>query len=188
MKQDKEMVYPGSFLSTEEEFVAGKNATENENGVVSSTCVGVKEFDLKEREVNVKQKTKIVKPLEEGSIVIAVVRLVKQHAALVEMLSAEKNGETRKILGSFARIPVRNISEEFVENVKDMFRVGDLVKARVVELSPWGIDLETRDKDLGVVKAFCIKCRNPMKLLGRDLKCPVCGDSSPRKVSKDYVH
>ncbi|MFH1586449.1 MAG: exosome complex RNA-binding protein Csl4 [Candidatus Diapherotrites archaeon] len=188
MKKDKEMVYPGSFLSTEEEFVPGKNAYGDEEGNVTSTTVGEKDLDMETREANVIQKTGEVKPLDVGSIVIARVSLVKDSSAMVEMLSAEKDGEERKILKSYASIPVSNISTEYVRNVKDMFRIGDFVKARVAKVVPWGIDLETRDKGLGVIKAYCVECRKPMELFDGNLKCPGCGASSPRKVSADYVH
>ncbi len=186
MKKDKEMVYPGSFLSTEEEFVPGKNAYSDEEGNVTSTTVGEKDLDMETREANVINKTKIVKPLDVGSTVIARVSLVKDNSAMVEILSAEKDGEERKVLKAYASIPVSSISTEYVKSVKDMFRVGDFVRARVAKVVPWGIDLDTRDREMGVIKAYCIECRKPMKMFDGSLKCPNCGASSPRKVSADY--
>jgi len=83
-------------------------------------------------------------------------------------------------------LPIRNVSTRYVERLKDEFKIGDLIKAKVVKASSLGIDLATDDFSFGVVKAFCSKCRHPLQLFGQSLRCLNCGSSERRKVSSDY--
>ncbi|MFH1256905.1 MAG: exosome complex RNA-binding protein Csl4 [Candidatus Diapherotrites archaeon] len=187
MMEKKQLVVPGEFLGIEEEFVGGKNTFEDGNGNVLSECIGVPEFDHKRREVKVKKISKEVKPLEPGSIAYGKVALVKEQSVLIELFKAEKNNEPRTILNTFASLPVFNVSQGYVKFLSDMFRVGDIVKAGVVTVTNYGIDLNTKDKSFGVVKAFCVKCRKPLHMIGEQLKCPCCGRTEPRKISSDYM-
>lgn len=185
---DKErLVFPGSFLTTEEEFSSGSNSFENEDGKIYSDCIGESDFDLKNREVNVSKKTKILRMLEPGTTVIARVGLVKENNILVEIVEAKKDHEGRVIASSFATIPIFNISPGFVKKSEDMFRIGDIIKASVASVTPYCTDLTTKDREFGVIKAFCIKCRHPLRLVGNKLKCDNCGNTETRKISSDYM-
>jgi len=186
MKQ-KELVFPGTLLGTAEEFAPGPNAYEHESGSVRADAIGVKELDEKNHEVRVQKLSNVVKPLEKGSIVRVVVMLVKEKMVMVEMREATKDGEPRKILNSFASIPVFNVSTRFVERLSDLFRVGDIVEARVAEITPYGIDLTTRDPELGVLMGYCIKCRGRLRLSADQLTCEACGNVERRKIAANYA-
>jgi len=86
-----------------------------------------------------------------------------------------------------AMLPIRNVSRQYVESLRDNFRIGDLIKAKIARAGPLGIDLTTAEPGLGVIKAFCTRCRHPLHLFGRTLKCLGCGHTERRKVSKDYL-
>lgn len=182
---EKQVVLPGDFLGTEEEFGAGLNAFEDD-GKILSDSLGRPVFDQKHKVVSVEKKS-VLKPLEVDSVVVGRVSMVKSNMVMVEVFFAEKEGEKRVIAGSFAVLPVRNISREFVKEPKDMFRIGDLVLAKVAFVSPFAIDLRTNEPELGVIKAFCVRCRNKLSLFGRTLKCQSCGNSEQRKISRDYL-
>jgi len=182
----QELVYPGSFLACEEEFMAGKNTYEEDGNVYSST-IGKATLDSGSHEANVDNASKEAKILQSGSIVIGVVSSVKKNAVLIELVEAKHNGEKRIVHNSNAALPVFNISNGFVKSVQEMFRIGDIIKARVFQVTPYGIDLETKSPELGVIKAYGIKSRKPLVLIDGKLRDPVSGDNESRKISTEYI-
>ncbi|MFH0955428.1 MAG: exosome complex RNA-binding protein Csl4 [Candidatus Micrarchaeota archaeon] len=182
----KQVVFPGSVLCAEEEFEAGSNTAVLSTGDVVATMVGETELDSGRHTASVKATTRQVIPLERGAIVNGKVVLVKDNVAVVEIKSAEKNGCTCAISNVTAAIPVSQIERGFAKTTKDYFKVGDLVKAEVGLIAAYGIDLVTQAPEYGVVKAFCEKCRNPVRLIGEELRCTNCGFKLFRKTSTDY--
>ncbi len=183
----KELVLPGTFLGTAEEYVPGRNAYEDADGSVRSETIGIAQLDEANHEVNVQTLSHEVKPIERGCIVKAVVTNVKDKVVMVEMFEAAKDGEPRKILNSFATIPVFQVSNRFVERLSDLFKIGDILETRVAEVMAYGIDLTTKDPELGVIKGYCTKCRGSLQLFGETLKCVACGNPETRKISSNYT-
>jgi len=182
---EKHAVLPGEFLSTEEEFCPGKNAFDSEGNIYSKVA-GFAEANSKLKEIGVKPFSEITQ-LRPGSIVLARVSLVKENSVLVDLCAEAGSGQRVVLAPSTAMIPVRNVSQEYVENLKEYFKVGDLIKAKVTKILPEGsIDLATNEPDLGIIKAFCSRCRQPMHLSGPMLRCLACGASEKRKIAKDY--
>ena len=180
----KKVVLPGEFLSTEEEFVPGKNAFDSEGNVYSG-ALGEVEQDNKTKEISVKPSVQ-VKKIEKGSIVFGRVSLVKENSVSIELFP-NLDAEQRQVIPTTgAMLPIRCVSRDYVEKLRDCFKVGDIVRARVMKVIPQGFDLETNQPDLGVVKAFCGKCRKPMQVFGRNLKCLSCGNTETRKLSNKY--
>lgn len=181
----KNVALPGDFISTEEEFIPGKN-TFVEEGEIRSDSLGSVDVNQKNKDVSV-GKLRNVELMDADTMVYAQVTMVKSSGVFVELLYAEKNGKKRIISNSMAMIPARFISRSYVKNLSDCFRIGDVVKAKVAVFSPQGIDLRTNDPELGVVKAFCVKCRHPLGLFNGILKCTSCGNTENRKIADDYI-
>jgi len=171
----KNMIIPGEVLTTEEEFLAGKN-TFVENGIIKSASFGIANFNNDTKEVSVEGKS--VQTIKEGDIVYGVVSNVKESSILVDLKKGE--GEI-KITITRAQIPVRNISNEFVSKTRDFYRIGDIVKAKISKISDYGIDLETKGKGLGVIKAYCSKCRHEMTPGQGQMRCLECSSVEGRK-------
>ena len=184
--EKEELVYPGTILGYEEEFVAGKAAYEND-GKVLSDSVGLKTLDENAHEANVKRLARQVKILDRGCIVTGIVTLVKTHAVLVELKTAEKEGERRTVHDRNASLAVFNITTGYVKNTEDVYRIGDIIKARVIEVTPYGVELETKSPELGVVKAFGIRSRKPLHLIEGKLRDPQTGATEERKISSEYL-
>lgn len=185
MNLKQKLVLPGEFLTVEEEFLPGSNTFEVEGNVFSSK-IGEVLFDEKNRKVSVKEKKVLAKMLDRGSIVFGRVSLVKESTVVVTIMLAENNEETRIIPFSNASIYVSNVSSQYVRNLSELFKIGDIVKAKVIDVTKYSIDLATNEPGLGIVKAFCTKCRQPMQLFGHDLKCGNCASNETRKLSQDY--
>ncbi|MFH0714963.1 MAG: exosome complex RNA-binding protein Csl4 [Candidatus Diapherotrites archaeon] len=184
MKQKDSLVFPGQFLGVEEEYMPGKNAYVDEDGRVFSQAVGISEFDEQNHEVNVQKVSKPVIPIDIGSNVVGKVSIVKENMVVVEIINAEKSGVPRKILQRSASIMISRASPMYVKTLDDLFKIGDLVKAKVVEVSHYGVELSTSDPSMGVLKAYCSNCRFPLEELDGNLKCPDCGSLEKRKMAK----
>ncbi len=179
-------IFPGTFLTTEEEYGSGANTFADEKGNVYAACTGTADFNEKVREVSITKPGRCAKPLEVGSIVLAQVKSVREQMVGVGLLSASKQGEERKITSSAAFVPVSAISESFIRDARDEFKIGDIIRAKVTKIKPFGIDLTTAGSELGVVRAFCIRCRAQLGMFGKGLKCQACGSNEMRKLASDY--
>jgi len=180
----EKLVLPGEFLSTEEEYVPGKNAYECE-GEVCSGSTGHVEINSKTREIGVKP-IKQMQALKVGSIVYGRVTLVKENSLTISLCQPPEGA--KQIIGqSGAMLPVRNVSRDYVESLRDCFKIGDIIKARITKLTPQAIDVSTNEPELGVVKAFCSRCREPLHIFDRSLRCLSCGNSEPRKIARGYL-
>ncbi|MBN2127603.1 MAG: exosome complex RNA-binding protein Csl4 [Candidatus Diapherotrites archaeon] len=177
-----DVIFPGKSLCIEEEFLPGKNVF-IENGELKSSAVGKEETDSKNRVVSVKAG-KAKEMLKEGSIVYGRVASVKDSNALIELFSAE-NGEV--LAPSFATLMVSQVSSAYVDSMKSVVRIADIIKAKVSEINPQGINLSINSPELGVIKAYCINCRYPLRLFDSELKCVKCASVQKRKFSKDYL-
>jgi len=152
-KLQKELVFPGSFLSTEEEFLAGANTYIDSSGSIFSDSVGVKEVDEKNREIKVKEKLKEVKMLERGCTVYGVISNVREQIAMVELKFATKDGYEHRINNSFGILPVFNVSDRYIESLENEFKIGDIIKANVANVTTFNVELETKSStDFGVVR------------------------------------
>ena len=183
----EELAVPGTFLGFEEEFVAGNHAFEAADGGVYSTGTGVKRLDPQNHEASVEASTRNVRILRPGDIVVGVVSAVKSNMIHIDIKEAEKNNETATVHNGAGFLFVRNISTAFVKSTDEMFRIGDLVKARVTLVESYGIELETISPELGVIKAFGSRSRKPLILIGGNLRDPSTGETESRKISTDYL-
>ncbi len=185
------MVVPGSFLSTEEEFLPGENSYVSSDGRVYSDSVGVKATDHEEKAVNVVKKGRALKLVTRSCIAFCSVVLVKDQSVVVDIMEAyDPQNESTVVVfkGLNATLPVFSVANSYVKDLKELFKIGDILKCRVDNVSEFGIDLETKtDDSLGVVKAFCTVCRQPLKLVEANLKCSSCGSNEIRKISSDYL-
>jgi exosome complex component CSL4 len=176
MTQKQKIVFPGEAITTEEEYSAGTNAFA-QNGVIKSSTTGEIILDDTTKEASVRGK-KILE-LERGDTVTGKVMLVKESQAVIELLSAENN---KKITGvKTAQLPVRNVSTEYITELKKIIKVGDIVRAKIDSISPLAIDLITNEKGLGIIKAYCTNCRKEMEYSNQKLMCINCGSIEERK-------
>lgn len=171
----KKAIMPGEAITTEEEFLAGKN-TYTEDGLVKASTLGEAQLDNNTKEATIKGKS--LQSISVGDTVYGVVTTVKENTVMVELKRAD-NGKT--VTRRDAQIPVRNISNEFVSRTRDFYRIGDIVKAKINRMDDYGIDLETKGVGLGVIEAFCSKCRHDMMNNQGSMKCLNCGNVEGRK-------
>ena len=181
-----DLVLPGDYLGVIEEFMPGEGVRE-ENGELYATRAGKVKIDQTKMEISVEPITDTPPLPEVGDVVLARVIEVKPQAVIVQLLQIEGRENDREIATSkLAGIHISQIKEGFVEDITKEFKIGDIVRAKVIGSEKSPIQLSTKGKDLGVVYALCSRCRTPLIRRGDKLICPRCGNVETRKLSSYY--
>lgn len=175
---------PGKLLGTEEEFVGGEGVY-GEEGRLHSLCTGYASTD-KEKVISVKPSNAVSRMVSPGMVVYGRVEDIFEPIALVKIIPVEQGGVRQTQGDYFSVLHVSNIKKDYVESVRSEVRVGDIIKAVVLEIRRGEVYLDMRNPDYGVVKAYCSRCRNTLYLKDRVLVCHNCGNREGRKLSKEY--
>ncbi len=181
---DKKVVLPGEELSTAEEFEEGENTFQERDSIYSDS-LGKAEFDAENYVVNVEKK-KNVKLFHPGTKVYGKVTSIRKNSVRIKILEAYDGKEPRVFMKSHASIMISMISKDYVKDLRSCYRIGDIIAAEVEDVKPYGINLRTDKPELGVVRAYCAKCRAPMHLSNGKLMCTACGGIGTRKLSSEY--
>ncbi|MBC7218641.1 MAG: exosome complex RNA-binding protein Csl4 [Hadesarchaea archaeon] len=180
-----DFVVPGDFLATAEEFVPGNGAYE-ENGKIYAANTGVVLVDARTKHISVFSRTAGVPTLKRGDIIIGRIEEVRDQNATV-VIGSLRGREDRALpppnLGS---IHISQTDAGYVKDLSREFRVGDIVRAKVINANREPVQLSTVGEDLGVIVAFCSRCRTPLTRQGKKLVCESCGNVEFRKMANDY--
>lgn len=180
-----DFVIPGDFLATAEEFIPGEGAYE-ENDEIYSSSTGIVLMDAREKKVSVHQKTSMPPSLKSGDIVIGRIEKVRSQMANVSV-GILRGREDRQLPSSGdGIIHISKVSEDYVEDLDQQFKPGDIVRAKVLSTNRGSMRLSTIGDSLGVLVALCSKCRTVLEKEDSKLKCPNCGNIEARKIPKDY--
>ena len=183
MTLEAKMVLPGDEIAVAEEFEPGEGTYER-NGLVYAATPGVLGLDAENRIARVRAFNPPAE-LKVGDIVYGVMDDIRGMMATATILAI--HGRTRQISGqSDGTIHISNVSDEYTEDIHDKFRLGDIIRAKVIQVKP-SLQLTTAEPNLGVVKALCSLCRGPLELRGRDLYCPRDERTERRKLAADYA-
>jgi exosome complex component CSL4 len=179
-----ELVFPGDELGVAEQFRPGPGTYE-ENGMVYASQIGEPVLDAEEFMARVEPKTTTPATLEERDLVIGRVSSLKKSFVSVDVEA--KADEPHRELASEDRgtLHISKISQDYVDQIEDAFRIGDLIRAKVIDTDP-SVQLLTKDDELGVLLARCPKCRAAMETKGEGLVCPDCEWKSRAKLAADY--
>lgn len=177
------IVMPGDQLSTSEELLPG-DGTFEENGVIRASRTGVYIVNDKHRRAEVKPITSVPVMLRKGDTVILRVDQVKSTMIVGEVIHLV--GTKRSISSDRnATIHVKEIANGYVKDASTEYKVGDYVLAKVIQTRP-SLQLATKDKNLGAIKALCTKCRHSLIRKGNELECENCGYKDRRRISINY--
>lgn len=184
----KEIVLPGEEIGTTEEYIAGSGTFEKDGKIIASV-LGILKIDEKEKQVSIIPLNPLP-IIRKQSIVYGVVEEIKDVVAIVDVISVDS--KLREVAGvSQGAIHISKISPKFVESIQSMLRIGDIVRAGVLQAEPM-LQLYTNEPHLGVVKAYCIRCRGVLirkpHMKEDTLYCENCDRFETRKVAKDYGH
>jgi exosome complex component CSL4 len=68
----------------------------------------------------------------------------------------------------------------------DVCKPGDIMRTKVIGEKNQVYHLTTKDKNLGVVYAFCSQCGYTLETKRQTIYCPRCGKTEKRKITFDY--
>lgn len=181
---DSEIVFPGEELGVAEQFLPG-DGTYEEDGKVYAARMGEAELDPESFQATVHPQTKTPATLSEDDLVIG--RVVSLKKSFVSVEIEAKASEPDRELPETGRgtLHISKISPDYLDQIEDAFRIGDLIRARVIDVDP-SVQLLTKDDALGVLLARCPKCRTNMETRGDGLVCPKCEWKSRAKMAADY--
>lgn len=182
MDKNKKIVIPGEEIATSEEFLAGEGTYE-QKGTIFSSFLGTLSLDPKEMVATVEPINPLVE-LKVGDIVLAHVQDLRSSMVILDVVRVE--GKPRNVAGeTLASIHVSKISSGYTSDVRNEFRIGDIIRAEVVQAKP-SVQLSTEKSSLGVLIALCTKCRTPLLKRDRNLYCKNCRRTEVRRTSPDY--
>jgi exosome complex component CSL4 len=180
-------VQPGDILGVEEEFQPGEGVYVDERGFIRAGVVGEARLNPEAKVVFVRRLRQPLTP-KPGLSVVGFVTGVRHELVLVELYGLVSLSPRVSWVGEFpgvftGGIPISQISGEFIRDVYEYFRVGDVVLARVLNsTSPY--QLTTKPPQYGVIHALCLNCLTPLEPTSqKSMRCPRCGNVETRKVS-----
>lgn len=175
-------VLPGEEVAISEEYIPGEGTYESA-GKIYAAVVGDLELDRKDMVARVKGFNPPLE-LKPGDIVIGTVEDVRSSMVILDSSMVE--GKARGITGETeGTIHISKVSEGYTKDIQREYRMGDIVRAKVIQAKP-SLQLATNSKELGVIKAFCGRCRSPLIMRGNELYCENCDRPETRKVSSEY--
>ncbi|MCX8204283.1 MAG: exosome complex RNA-binding protein Csl4 [Candidatus Nezhaarchaeota archaeon] len=177
------IVTPGDYVCAIEEFSPGPGVYE-EAGTVRACVTGTLSMDMERHVVSVIPMKKSPLIPRKGDIVLGVVSEIRKDVAEVDLYEVE--GLKGFSTPFKATLHVSEIDVKFVDKVLDVLWLGDILRARVLSFrNPYPLSI--KDEKLGVVLAFCSKCRHPLFLKAGRLTCPMCASQEQRKLSLNYL-
>ncbi|MCS7120702.1 MAG: exosome complex RNA-binding protein Csl4 [Nitrososphaerota archaeon] len=175
-------VTPGEKIGVIEEFIP-YSGTQVDNGIIRSTNVGFVLLDFANRRISVYPTARNHNIPKVGSIVIGEVTGVQSSMAFVRISKVGR----KFISGSFTGVlHISDVSFRYAENILDCFRLGDVIRAKVISNKNRTFHLTTKGDNLGVIFALCSQCGGPLVLKGKILRCESCNTSEKRKIANDY--
>ena len=180
-------ILPGEQVAAIEEFEAGKN-TYVHNGSVRSTALGVKVYDFKRRIVKIDQKNSPMLP-KIGDIIIGYIEMLFGNMFSVRILYIND----KKSDAGFSAIASTRLGggagfgrDRGDRRGRIIFRIGDIVRGRVISLLNSTIHITIDEKEFGVLYALCFNCGDDTVRVNNTIKCIECGSYEERKLTNDY--
>ncbi len=177
----KEIVLPGELLGIEEEILSNEQ-TFTDKGNVFSSVIGEKTTENRLEQVKTK---KFARMLKQGDVVVGRVQDLYDSVSLI-VIESESNVGVRKAIGStyaFMRITELVRGSGYVKSFRQHIKIGDILRAKVIEVTPLGTYLSITEKEMGVLKAHCSECHKQLSQRGRLLICDYCGNKENRKLA-----
>jgi len=121
-------VVPGEKLGVIEEFIPN-SGTYVDDGYIYSSRIGYVLIDFANKKISVYPAARSVSIPKVNSTVIGWVTSVQDSHATIRIIRIGK-----KVLSGFFTgiIHIADVSHRYVENMYDAFRIGDLVRAKVI--------------------------------------------------------
>jgi len=178
----EQAVLPGDRLGVVEEFLPGAGTYE-QAGTIYAHFTGKAKIDMRNKRVTVIPSTRIPELPKEGATVLASVTHAQEKMATVSIWKIDG----KMLQNPFTAIlHISSSSPRYERNMSDVCKSGDIIRARVIDMTNRIPQLTTAGRGLGVVRAFCSRCGAVLGFTNRRLQCPSCGNVERRRLAEDY--
>ena len=182
-KDGEKLVFPGEVIGSTEEYMPGSGVFED-SGSIKASQVGRVSVDKRSRRISVEPATSSPVVLKEGDVAIGEIYELRNSMAVVTL--HYKEGNERPISSnSLGTLYISKISPDYIDNIRDAFYIGDVVRARVIQAQP-SVQLDCADREMGVILADCPACNVALDDQKNSAKCPKCGLVLNKKLSSEY--
>jgi len=181
-----DFVMPGDILGVSEQFLPDK-WTYDDGGYIKASVLGTVDISSSNKRISIIPSSGTPAILNVGDSVYGEITDVRGQRATINI--QKMKGTSRKLaLPYMAAIHISQVKRGYLEKLNDAYRIGDVIEAKVSKIIGDNLDLNTEDKENGVVKAICTRCRAYMIPTGRrdELYCEVCDRKERRKISINY--
>lgn len=184
-KKEK-IVTTGDYLGVVEEFLPDKNSTYIRDGNIYATKSGKVVIDQKSRKLEIKTYNEDErKTLRIGDTVIGTIIFLRKYSVGLNIFSI--NDKVQFNSPYFANIHISAVSNQYIEKIRNVFQITDIIRAKVIKEDCGEYDLSTVGKQYGILHADCSICGDTLQKIGfNKLKCPSCGNIETRKMASDY--
>ena len=183
-KPSRMPILPGDQIASIEEFEAGKYAYVSD-GTIRSTSVGTKIYDFKKRIAKIEKINSPILP-RIGDIIVGYIEMLFGSMMSVRILYINEN----KSFSGFSAIASTRIStpgRERDRRGRTIFRVGDIIRGRVISLLNSSIHITIDEKEFGVIYTLFFNCGGgTVRVNNKTIKCIECGINEDRKLTIDY--
>jgi exosome complex component CSL4 len=178
-----QLAVPGERLGVIEEFIPDAG-TYVEDGVIYSKVIGRVLIDLVHKRVSVHQLAHGAKTPITGSTVLGQVSNAQSETAGVRIFKIDNQEVPGGVFTGI--LHVSDVQLRYVDSMFDICKPGDILRAKVISEMNRTYHLSTKDKNLGVVYAFCSNCGNLLQPKRQGMYCSKCERIERRKIASDY--
>lgn len=183
MIEEKTTIIPGEKIAASEEILPGYGTFDGGESI-RGAITGRFFIDKEKMLARIEPIASMPVILKKGDAVICEVKIIMGSIVIAEIIHVA--GKKRDIAGGKdASIHISNLSKEYVEEIGKEYRIGDILRAKVIQVKP-SLQLSTIGREFGVIKSFCMRCRHPLKKKGNKLECEECERTETRKTAMDY--
>ena len=181
-----DFVMPGDVLGVSEQFLPD-DWTYDDGNCIKAAVFGNVSIDNKGKMISIIPKSGTPALLKIGDTVYGQVSDVRGQRAVID-IQRMKNRARQLALPYMGAIHISQVKNGYFERLHDALRIGDIIEAKVIKIMGDNLDLNTIDKEGGIIKAMCTRCRAFMKPTNKkdELYCEVCDRKERRKVSSNY--
>ena len=181
-----DFVMPGDVLGVSEQFLPDE-WTYDDGNYIKAAVFGNVSIDNKSKMISIVPKSGTPALLKVGDSIYGQVSDVRGQRAVIDV-QGMKNRDRQLALSYMGAIHISQVKNGYLEKLHDAMRIGDIIEARVTKIMGDNLDLNTVNKEGGIIKAMCTNCRAFMKLTRKrdELYCEVCHRKERRKVSSNY--
>ena len=146
-------------------------------------------MDFKRRTVRIEQKNPPILP-KLGDILVGYVEMLFSSMMSIRVLYINDTKSTSGF-SAISSVKIGSSGGGWSRDRGDrrgrtIFRVGDILRGRVVSLLNSTIHITIEEKEFGVIYATCFNCGGDTVPVNKNVKCIECGVVEERKLTSDY--